>query len=87
MTFGHEKWTGPWKVVNVVRKGLIAVIEMEGRKTRTMTVSMASLKLFYRRSSDLRHPIEGEFAQTACGAGFGRRRDSVAAAPMYTLMD
>ena len=48
---------------------------------------MASLKPFHRRSSDLRHPIEDEFAQIARGADFGRRGDSVAAAPMYMLMD
>ncbi|CAN0574572.1 unnamed protein product, partial [Laminaria digitata] len=27
----HEKWTGPWKVVDVVFEGLSVVIEMEGR--------------------------------------------------------
>ena len=43
----HEKWTGPWKVVKVVLKVLNAVIEMEGRKTRTGAVSMTSLKPFY----------------------------------------
>ena len=48
---------------------------------------MASLKPFYGRSSDLRHPIEDEFAPIAWGAAFGLRGDSVAAAPMYTLMD
>ena len=48
---------------------------------------MASLQPLYRRSSDLRHPIEDEFAQIAWGAGFGLRGDSVAAAPMYTLID
>ena len=48
---------------------------------------MASLKPIYRRSSDLRHPIEDEFAQIAWGADFGPRGDSGAAAPMYTLVD
>ena len=48
---------------------------------------MASLKPFYGRSSVLRHPIEDEFAPIAWGAAFGLRGDSVAAAPMYTLMD
>ena len=83
----HEKWTGSWKVLKVVFTGLSAVIEMEGRKARTRRVSMASLQLFYRRSSDLRHPIEDELAQIAWGADFGLRGDSVAAAPMHTLMD
>ena len=64
----HEKWTGPWKVVKVVFKGLSAVIEMEGRKTWTRTVSMAFLKLFFRRSAELRHPIEDEFERIAWGA-------------------
>ena len=60
---------------------------MGGRKTRTTTVFMASLKPFCRRSSDLRHPIEDDFAQIARGADVGLRGNSVAAAPMYTLMD
>lgn len=47
---------------------------------------MASLKPFYRRSSDLIRPIEDEFKQISWGAGFGRRGDSVTAAPMYTLL-
>ncbi|CAN0534235.1 unnamed protein product, partial [Laminaria digitata] len=34
----HEKWTGPWKVVDVVFEGLSVVIEMEGRVTRSRTV-------------------------------------------------
>ena len=41
----HEKWTGPWMVTKVVFKGLSAVIEVEGRKKRSRTVSVASLKL------------------------------------------
>lgn len=34
----REKWTGRWKVVNVVFKGLIAVTEIERRKTKTTIV-------------------------------------------------
>ena len=82
-TLVPEKWTGPWKVV----KGSSAIIETEGRKTRTRTVSMVSHKPFSRRSSDLRHPIEDDFAQIVWIADFGLRGDSIAAAPMYTLMD
>ena len=55
----HDKWTGPWKVVEVVIEGLSVVIEMEGRTTRSRTVSAESLKPFYTRPSDLRHPIHG----------------------------
>ena len=83
----HEKWTGPWTVTRVVFKGLSAVIEMNGRRKRSRTVSVASLKPFHRRSSDLRHPIGDEFAQIAWGADLGLKGDSVAAAPMYTLID
>ena len=50
----HEKWTGPWKVVDVVIEGLSAVIEMGGRAKRSRTVSIASLKPFYTQPSDLR---------------------------------
>ena len=48
---------------------------------------MASLQPFFGRSSDLRHPTEDEFAQIAWCVDFGLRGDSVAAAPLYTLMD
>ena len=64
----HEKWTGPWKVVEVVVEGLSVVIEMEGRATRSRTVSAALLRPFYTRRSDLRHPMEDKFAQRAWGA-------------------
>ena len=63
----YEKLTGSWKVVKIVFKGFSAVIEMERRKTRTRTVSMASIQPFYRHSSDLQHPIEDEFAQICMG--------------------
>ena len=69
----HEKWTGPWKVVKVVLKVLNAVIEMEGRKTRTGAVSMTSLKPFYTE-------------QIAWGSGFGLKGDTVAAVTVYMLM-
>ena len=83
----HEKWTGPWKVMGVVLEGLSVVIEMEGRATRSRTVSTASLKPFYTRPSDLRHPMEDEFAQLAWGADLGLGGLSTTAAPMYTLLD
>ena len=83
----HEKWIDPWTVIKVVFKGLSEVREMEGRKKRSRTVLVASLRPFYRRSSDLRHPKGDEFAQIAWGADSGLKGDSVAAAPMCTLID
>ena len=83
----HERWTGPWKVVEVVIEGLSVVIEMEGRTPRSRTVSTTSLKPFYVRPADLRHPMEDEFAQMAWGADLGLGADSTTAAPMYTLLD
>ena len=79
----HEKWTGPWKVMGVVLEGLSVVIEMEGRATRSRTVSTASLKPFYTRPSDLRHPMEDKFAQLAWGADLELGGLSTTAAPMY----
>ena len=83
----HEKLTDSWTVTKIVFKGLSAVIEMDGRKKRSRSVSVASLKPFYRHSSDLRHPIGDEFAQIAWGADLGLKGDSVVSAPMYTLTD
>ena len=68
-------------------KGLTAVIELEGRKTRSCTISVSSLKPIYRRSSDLRPPIGDEFAQIAWGADLGLEGHSVAVAPIYALRD
>lgn len=73
---------------NVVFIWLSAVMEMDGRKKRWYTVSVASLKtLFYALASDMRHTIGGEFAQIAWGADLGHKGDSVTAAPMYTMID
>ena len=67
----HEKWTGPWKGVEVVIEGRSVIIEMEGAITRSRTVSAASLKPFYMRLSYLRHSMEDEFAQMAWRADLG----------------
>ena len=67
----HEKWTGSWRVVEVVIEGLNVVIEMEGRATRSRTDHSPSLKPFYTRPSDIRHPMEETFAQMAWGANLG----------------
>lgn len=58
----HEKWTGPWKEVEVVFEGLSVVIEMKGLAVRSRTVSAASLKPFYTRPSALWHPMEDGYA-------------------------
>ena len=68
-------------------EGLSVVIEMEGRTMRSRTVFSASLKPFYTRPSDLRHPTEDEFAQMAWGPDVGFEGQSTTAAPMYTLLD
>ena len=84
----YEKWTGPWTEVDAVFQGLSVVIEMEGWATRSRTFSTASLKPFYPRSSDLRHPMEDECAHVAWGAGLELEAHfSTTAAPMYTLLD
>ena len=82
----RKKWTGPWKVVDLLFEGLSVVIEMEDRSTRTRTVSMASLKPLYTTPSDLQQPMEDELAQMAWGADLGLGGHSTTAAPMYTLL-
>ena len=66
----RKKWTGPWKVVDLLFEGLSVVIEMEDRSTRTTTVSTASLKPLYTTPSDLQQPMEDELAQMAWGCLF-----------------
>ena len=67
----HEKYTGPWKVVEMVIGGLSVVTGMEGKTTRSRTISAASLKPFHTRPSDLQHPMEEKFAQVVWEANLG----------------
>lgn len=84
--FVHDKWTGSWGGVKVVFTGYSAVIELEGRKTRTRTASMAYLNPVYRRSFNLRHPVGDEHVQITWGSDCGLQGNSVAAPPMYAPM-
>lgn len=68
-------------------EGLSVVTEMGGRATRSRTVSTASLKPFYTRPSDLRHPMEYGFAQMTWGAGLGLGGYSATVSLTYTLLD
>ena len=52
-------------------EGRSVVIEMEGRTTRSRTVSAASLYPFYMWLCDLRHSKEDEFAFMAWVADLG----------------
>ena len=61
------------------------VVRMTGRKERTRRVSAASVKPFYIRPRDLRHPLEDEFAQQAWRADLGRPEEASAEVPLYTL--
>lgn len=54
--------------MSVLFEGLSVDIEMDSRATRYRTAYTASLKPFYTGPSDLRHPMEDEFAQVAWGA-------------------
>ena len=83
----HERWTGPWKVTNILQKGLVVEVEMEGRKLRSRRVSPSGIKPFHVRPPDLRHPFADEFAQYAWPADYGLASSSVAATPLYTLSD
>ena len=83
----HERWTGPWKITNVLNAGLIIEEVMEGRSTRTRHVSPGGIKPFYVRPPDLRHPLADEFDQFAWSADFGLPTPSVVAKPLYTLCD
>ena len=83
----HEKWTGPWRVDEVVQRGLSVVVVMQGRKIRKRTVSTAWLKPFHVRPLHLRHTIADEFAQYAWKVDFGLTAPSTVAHPFYTLVN
>ena len=83
----HEKWTGPWRVTEIIQAGLSMVVKMQGRKERERRVSAASVKPFYVRPRHLRHRLEDEFAQQAWRADLGHPAKATANAPLYTLVD
>ena len=83
----HEKWTGPWRVIEILQPGLSMTVKMQGRKERVRRVAAASVKPFYERPRDLRHPLENEFAQKAWRADLGHPSEPTAKTPLYTLLD
>ena len=83
----REKWTGPWKVVEVLIQGFSAVIETESGAKRSNMASTSSLKPLYTRISDLRHSMEDDFEQMASRAELELGEHSTIAAPIYTLLD
>ena len=68
-------------------EGLSVVVEIMGSVTRSRTVSAASLKPFYTRPSDVRHPMGDGFAHMTWGADVGLEGYPTPAALMYTLQD
>ena len=83
----HEHWTRPWEVTEVVLPGLSYIVTMNGRGIRRRRASAANIKMFHLRPDDLRHDFEKELAHLAWGVDFGLVELSIAASPMYTLID
>ena len=83
----HDHSTAPWRVVGIPRPGASLVVNLDGRRIRRRTVSVANVKPFYLRPVDLRHEFEDEFAHAAWGADLGLAEASTAASPVYTLLD
>ena len=83
----HEHWTGSWQVVRNTRPGLSYVVHLNGRSTKKKIVSAAGIKPFHERPVELRHAFEDEFAHLAWGPDIGLAKVSIAAAPLYTLVD
>lgn len=81
----HDHFTGPWKVVNVVRDHLSFTVQLNGRRIRQRKVAATDMKPFHQRPTELRHPFEDEFAHLVWSADLGLADDSVAAVPLYTL--
>lgn len=80
----HEKWTGPWKVKDIMSEGSInsAVVEMNRRSKQQHHASVADMKPFHARSLHLRHSIENEFAIPAWDADLGLARNPEDVAPL-----
>ena len=83
----HDHYTAPWLVTQVIRPGQTVEVTLNGRRIRKRTVSAASVKPFYLREKQLRHQFEDEFSHMAWGPDLGLTDVSVAATPLYTLLD
>ena len=81
----HERWTGPWRVTNIIQKGLLVKVVIEGRNLRSRRVFPSGIKTFHVRPPNLRHPFADKFAQYVWPADCGLTAPSVAATPLYTL--
>ena len=44
-----ERWTGPFKVVSLSRKGVATVVDSAGHSRRHQKVNVRHLKLYFRR--------------------------------------
>ncbi|CAB1100402.1 unnamed protein product [Ectocarpus sp. CCAP 1310/34] len=64
----HDLYTGPSKVTDVIRPGLIVEVSLHGRRKRTRRVSTADVKPFHLSPPSLRLSISDEFAAYAWGA-------------------
>jgi len=83
----HEHFTGPWEVVNVTQRGLIFTVRLNGRQVRQRNIAPSDIKPYHRRPLELRHAFSEEFASTAWSADLGLAAASVAAVPLFTLID
>lgn len=83
----HDHFTAPWRVIKVLIPGQSVEVVLNGRRLRRRVVSTSSLKPFYLREERLRHEFEDEFSHVAWGADLGLIDASVAATPLYTLLD
>ena len=83
----HDHFTAPWSVTKMIIPGQSMEVTLKGRRIRRRIVSTANVKPFYLREKRLRHQFEDEFSHMAWGADLGLADVSVAATPLYTLLD
>ena len=82
-----DHYTAPWKIEKVILPGQSVEVTLNGRRVRRRVVSTSHVKPFYLRKAELRHDFEDEFSHVAWGADLGLTDVSVAATPLYTLID
>ena len=83
----HDHFTGPWKVINVLLDRLCFTVQLNGRRVRQRRVVAADIKPFHQRPDHLRLAFEDEFSHLVWSADLGLADASVAAVPLYTLID
>ncbi|CEP10900.1 hypothetical protein [Parasitella parasitica] len=78
-SFPKERWTGPWKILEVKNKeGAAYKLARQATPNRTTTANVADLRIFYERENDVVPPKQSQFQSLEEAKDTARRYEKVA---------